>query len=311
MKKPILSICISTYNREKCLKSLLDSIIAQEWFSDEIEICIYNDPSKDDTQWMVELYKKNHSNIKYHRNDVRIGMIPSILNVAKMGSGEYIWLFSDDDIMDPTAIKTMLDLIKKEKPWLIINKFLWFKDESELKHDNVNSFGNIVNVIGIENFFDYLSTVKYSIDGYMMHCSLFCCKKEIFVKNLHTLLQENWKEYMNILNRDFFGHIRIIYIPFWNTEKITVVEKNLVLLRSGNISWSFVFKTCTDYLHLAQDLNKKYKINKKTYMKMMILYYYSVFTYFVIVHLQKYIPKKIYNILVNIGKKIVKIIKIW
>jgi hypothetical protein len=65
---------------------------------------------------MVESYQKKYANIRYHRNEIRIGMIPSILNVAQMGSGEYIWLFSDDDIMDPTAIKTMFNVIKKETP---------------------------------------------------------------------------------------------------------------------------------------------------------------------------------------------------
>lgn len=310
MKNPILSICISTYNREKCLKSLLDSIIVQEWFSDEIEICIYNDPSTDNTQSMVESYQKKYANIKYHRNEIRIGMIPSILNVAQMGIGEYVWLFSDDDIMHPTAIKTMLNVIKKETPWLILNKFLWFKDENDLKEHKSNAIGNITSVVWIESLFDYLSTVNYSIDGYMMHCSLFCCKREIFVHNLTSLLKEHWESYMNILNKDFFGHIRIIYIPFWNKDKITVIEKDLVLLRSGNISWSFVFKTCTDYLYLAQDLHKKYKINRKTYRKMMILYYYSVFTYVVIVHIQRYIPKKLYDWLVSLGKKLVRIVKI-
>ena len=81
-------------------------------------------------------------------------------------------------------------------------------------------------------------------------------------------------------------------------------------MRAGNISRTFVFKTCTDYLHLVQELNKKYNIARKTYLKMKILYYYSVFTYIVIVHIQKFIPTKLYNWFVKIGKKIVKIIKI-
>lgn len=84
MSRPLLSICISTYNREKYLKQLLDSIIAQGGFSDEIEICIYNDPSEDNTQSMIEEYQEKYQNIKYHRNEKRIGMIPSILNAAQM-----------------------------------------------------------------------------------------------------------------------------------------------------------------------------------------------------------------------------------
>lgn len=311
MSRPLLSICISTYNREKYLKQLLDSIIAQGGFSDEIEICIYNDPSEDNTQSMIEEYQEKYQNIKYHRNEKRIGMIPSILNAAQMWNWEYVWLFSDDDIMDSRAIKIMLDTIKKEQPWLILNKFLWFKDESDIKNIDTNLTWNIINVIGMEKLFDFFSTVKYSIDGYMMHCSLFCFKKDLFIKNLHSLLKEYWEDYMDILNKDYFGHVRIVYLPFGNTEKITIIEKDLVLLRWGNISWSFVFKVCTDYRDLIQDLNRRYRINKRTHTKMKILYYYSVFTYIVIVHMQQYIPKRLYSTLVSIGKKLVRIIKIW
>ena len=134
----------------------------------------------------------------------------------------------------------------------------------------------------------------------MMHCSLFCFKKDLFKNNLDFLLNKHGNSYMEILKKDFFAHIRIIYLPFGNTEKITLIEKDLVLLRADNISWNFVFKTCSDYRNLTKDLNNQYKINKKAYMKMKILYYYSVFTYFIIVHLQKILPKKIYHSSINI-----------
>jgi glycosyltransferase involved in cell wall biosynthesis len=47
MKNPILSICISTYNREPSLKQLLENIVSQKGFKEDIiEICIVNDPSQ-------------------------------------------------------------------------------------------------------------------------------------------------------------------------------------------------------------------------------------------------------------------------
>lgn len=67
-KEPLLSICIPTYNREVYLKRLLDSIVSQKGFSDDIEIVIDDGPSKDNTQLMVAEYQKKYPNIRYFRN---------------------------------------------------------------------------------------------------------------------------------------------------------------------------------------------------------------------------------------------------
>ena len=91
--KPLLSICIPTYNREKKLKELLDSIIAQPAFTDDVEILIYDDPSTDNTQRMVKEYTDTHSNIIYHRNITRVGMTAAFIESTLKCSGEYTWLF--------------------------------------------------------------------------------------------------------------------------------------------------------------------------------------------------------------------------
>jgi len=313
-KQPTLSICISTYNREHSLRQLLESIIAQQGFrEDTVEICIVNDPSQnpdDNTVWMVGEFQGKYKNIVFHRNTVRAGMIPSILQVAQMWTGQYVWIFSDDDIMHPQTISIMLDTIKNHNPWLILNKFLGFEWDTIPFDDIAVRDWSTIPLRGMEELFEYFSTIDYSIDGYMMHCSLFCFRRDIFTTNLQSLLTQYGASYIDILRKDYFWHVRIIYVPFWNTEKIVILEKNLVLLRGGNISWSFIFKVCTDYRDLVQDLKKNYKIPSKTYVRMKVLYYYSVFTYFVIVHLQKYIPKKIYAFCVGLWKKIVRIIKI-
>jgi glycosyltransferase involved in cell wall biosynthesis len=314
MKNPILSICISTYNREPSLKQLLENIVSQKGFKEDIiEICIVNDPSQnpdDNTVWMIAEFQKRYTNIHFHRNSIRAGMIPSILQVAQMWTGEYVWLFSDDDVIHPDALEIMVKTLRNQNPGLILNKFLWFEwDIPPLDKSNLVN-GNTSIVHGMEELFEYLSDVAYSIDGYMMHCSLFCFRRDIFVNNLQNLLVQEGEVYMDTLKKDYFWHVRIVYTLFWNTEKIVILEKDLVLLRGGNISWSFVFKVCTDYRDLYLELSRRYKINKKTLKKMRVLYYYSVFTYIVIVYIQKYIPKRLYNLCVDLWKKIVRIIKI-
>ena len=75
-----------------------------------------NDPSNDETESMVHGFKERYPNIHFHRNSKRAGMIPSILQVAQMGKGEYIWLFSDDDVLHPEALEVVLGIIRTEHP---------------------------------------------------------------------------------------------------------------------------------------------------------------------------------------------------
>lgn len=308
---PLLSICIATYNRAPYLKNILDNIVWQDWFSDEVEIVIYHDESSDNTEEIVTWFQEEYSNITYYKTEKRAWMIPSILNVAQMWKWKYIWLFSDDDLLKVWGLKKVIDTIKENDPDLLLNKYQPISKDTIWTIKPPSLINKTTNFIWIEELFQYFSWLQYSIDGFLMHCSLFCFKKEVFIGNLNSLIEQYGVSYKEILYNDYFAHIKIIYLPFWEERKITLLENDIVLLRAGNISWTFKFKTCTDYLDLIKKLKERYSIPMNTYKKMLYLYRYSVFTYIVIVHIQKYLPQKVYNRLVNIGKKIVKKIQIW
>lgn len=310
--KPILSICIPTRNREKHLKECLDSIINQEWFDrQKIEIVISDNASTDSTNQLVEKYKKTHKNIKYFRHEINIGSIQNILSIPNQANWEYIRFLSDDDMISNISIKTILEIIKKDNPWLILSKYFWFTDGDSINLRQIDKKWQITTMIWIESFFDFLGTINYSINWYMIALSLFCFKKNLYINNLNKILKKNGVEYLDILNKDNFPHSRIIFIPFGNIEKITIIEKELVLIRWGNISWKFSFVVCQDLLRLIKDLKKTYKISRKTYRKMKIMYFYCIFTYVIINHIRRFIPKKIYDTLVNVWRKVIKSMKIW
>ena len=74
--KPLLSICIPTYNRAEFLKDALDSILRQinENNKDKVEICISDNASEDNTEELVEEYqKKSPIPIIYHKNEKNMG----------------------------------------------------------------------------------------------------------------------------------------------------------------------------------------------------------------------------------------------
>ena len=69
MSDYLISVCIPTFNRAKCLKDCLDDIVIQ--FKDEevakkVEVVILDNISKDNTEKIVDEFAQKYSNIKYN-----------------------------------------------------------------------------------------------------------------------------------------------------------------------------------------------------------------------------------------------------
>ncbi|PJC52309.1 MAG: hypothetical protein CO030_03525, partial [Candidatus Magasanikbacteria bacterium CG_4_9_14_0_2_um_filter_42_11] len=118
MSTPIISICIPTYKRASCLKQCLDSIVVQlddPLVRDRVEIVISDNASPDNTENIVEEFKKKYNNIVYYKNTENIGVDRNILNVAARASGEYVWFMGDDDALFSGALVYMLDELRLHK----------------------------------------------------------------------------------------------------------------------------------------------------------------------------------------------------
>src|SRR4030042_2276184 len=101
INQKLLSICVPTYNREDCLKRLLDNIIPQVLESKEkIEVCISNNASTDNTKKIVMMFKEKYTDLlKYSENKENLGFDRNVLRVVNMAEGEFIWTLSDDDLI--------------------------------------------------------------------------------------------------------------------------------------------------------------------------------------------------------------------
>lgn len=133
-KKPILSICIPTYNRGKYLIQALDSYVNNKAFSDEIEIVISDNASTDNTRELVAPYLQRFSNIKYFCNERNLidGNFPITLDRA---TGHYLKLMNDNLIITEDGLGYMLDKVKenlKDKtPLLFTNDIITNGDKKD------------------------------------------------------------------------------------------------------------------------------------------------------------------------------------
>ncbi len=118
MVDKIISICIPTYNRRVDLKDLLDNIIEElniDNLWDDVEVCISDNASTDDTKEMVAVYLSQYSNFKYHLNEKNLGFARNMLQAVSLAEGEYCWLFGSDDQFEPHGIVSAIGYIRQYK----------------------------------------------------------------------------------------------------------------------------------------------------------------------------------------------------
>jgi abequosyltransferase len=95
-----------TRNRSGFIGAAIESIASQA--DDCVEIVIVDGASQDNTQDVVGEYQKRFKNLVYCRQEKNGGVDRDMAKAITLARGEYCWLFSDDDMLKPGAIKRML-----------------------------------------------------------------------------------------------------------------------------------------------------------------------------------------------------------
>lgn len=100
--RPTVSVLVPTYNRAKYIKECLDSLFAQT--IKPCQIIVIDDGSIDATPEILHSYSDEIIHLRKEN-----GGKSSALNYGlKYATGEYVWLFDDDDVALPDAIERRL-----------------------------------------------------------------------------------------------------------------------------------------------------------------------------------------------------------
>jgi abequosyltransferase len=126
--KPRLSICIPTLNRGEFIGATLESIVSQ--ITEEVEIVVVDGGSTDNTAAVVSHYQQTVSGIRYLRTDKTesSGTTPSgagfdldCNRAVEAARGDYCWLFTDDDLLNPGAVGGVLAATRSGYGLIVVN----------------------------------------------------------------------------------------------------------------------------------------------------------------------------------------------
>lgn len=148
----MLSICIPTYNRAELLEKNLKHLLT---FSKiEIEVCVSNNNSKDNTLKVINKYKNKFPKFNYISTTKTLDIQQNFDLAMKLATQKYTFLMPDDDLANEEDLFKGLILLEKENNLMAVyggfrkfnlkNEFL-----EEVKRSDTLEFFSIVNAQNI------------------------------------------------------------------------------------------------------------------------------------------------------------------
>jgi abequosyltransferase len=210
-----LSICISTFNRAAFIGATIESILCQ--LTSDCELIVVDGGSTDDTEDVVSRYTSRFDRCRYVRQSANGGVDRDFDRAVELARGEYCWLFSDDDLLKPEALTTVLRVLERDYSVVLINGE---HRDFEMSRVRVPSF------FGISSDHTYSGNDLdrlFSDIGTCLMC--ICC---IVIKRALWLARNRERYYGSR-----FVHVGVIFqepLP----GPIFVLEKPLMSLRLGN-----------------------------------------------------------------------------
>lgn len=117
MNKKIVSVIITTYNREKFIKKAIDSVLAQSYKN--FELIIVDDDSSDNTLEIISQY--HDPRIKIIKNKINLGVVKSSNKAISYARGEYIARIDDDDSWcDKDKLKKQVEFLENNPRYVLV-----------------------------------------------------------------------------------------------------------------------------------------------------------------------------------------------
>ena len=109
--QPLVSVLMTSYNREKYIAEAIESVLASSYKN--FELIIVDDCSKDRTVEIAHAYEGKDSRVKVYVNESNLGDYPNRNKAASYAKGKYLKYVDSDDMVYTNTLATMVALMEK------------------------------------------------------------------------------------------------------------------------------------------------------------------------------------------------------
>lgn len=217
--QPKLSICIATYNRGQFIGETLDSILTQ--IEPGVEIVVVDGASPDNTPEVIARYAVDHPEIRYFRESVNSGVDADFDKAVGYAKGEFCWLMTDDDLLCPGAVATVLASLDGLNDLVIVNAEVKSVDLSKLFEKQRIAFDVDKDYSAVDREAFFAETAAY--------LSFIGC---VIIRR-SCWMGRNRTDYYGSL----FIHVGVIF-QSPPIESVRVIASPQIIIRYGNAMWT-------------------------------------------------------------------------
>jgi len=120
MRRPLVSVFIPTYNREKYVFESVCSILNQSF--KDFELIVVDDGSTDHTRDILASIKDER--LKVYFNDKNMGIPYTRNRGIELASGEYFALLDSDDVATVDRLEKQVDFLNKHPDCAVVGGFI-------------------------------------------------------------------------------------------------------------------------------------------------------------------------------------------
>jgi glycosyltransferase involved in cell wall biosynthesis len=108
---PTVSVCIPSYNYGRFLDDAIRSALGQTHA--DLEVLVVDNGSTDDTPEVAARAAARDPRVRYVRNPENVGAQRNLNRCLELAAGEYVNLLGADDVLEPDAVRALLDAFQR------------------------------------------------------------------------------------------------------------------------------------------------------------------------------------------------------
>lgn len=109
--KPLVSVLMTTYNREKYLAQAIESVLSSTY--ENFELIIVDDQSKDRSLEIAQAYASRDQRVVAILNEKNLGDYPNRNKAASLAKGKYLKYVDADDMIYPNGLEVLVRGMEK------------------------------------------------------------------------------------------------------------------------------------------------------------------------------------------------------
>jgi glycosyltransferase involved in cell wall biosynthesis len=157
------------------------SILGEDGFDDRCELCISDNSLSDSTSKTFSENYGDDERVNYRRSLDSPGLDDNVARAVSMANGKYVWVFSDDDLLVPGIIVSVLEFLEKNRYGLLVINSQSFDDVIVEQSRHFLLKDREYDLSEDEDFF-------MDMGGYLTYVCSTIIKKELWVSNFNPSL---------------------------------------------------------------------------------------------------------------------------